>query len=514
MTVDLANSHLKAILDRAGMPAPSPEILAQLDVACRGVEGHADAVLEISRATWATESRSADVLVVLMRESLVLVGMQKQGLFKPAKPAAMTLQLTDYNDLGEIEVEELAGPTVMFLAPEESRHFMLGWPDEDERHRMFMAMFDAYRGNYARWGLQLDPANYVADFDRYYAQIVTEGPSQSRDVYEWVKQQFGEFYLSNALGLAMDWRMCELDDTERHESSRRVGRIAFPIPWADEGPEARRLIVRLGTPLFDAGLLGPPYDERTYDTGEPITNGDAGPQRLLALMTLAAHAKDLGDPRADGWIGAARAGISVVPPSIFSKNLRSLWSGIEDLPLVGPPVEIPIWEDVDVRGISTMQGNPPRPSYSTDGLAEADSVLVERFFNADQELSANGPATGEAVANLCLLGVSAFDGLSADAPAGWRKLVLYAVSDLTYDLWEKHKLNDEATKLAHWVVATMEANGWAAQGHFTPLGQHYTYMFAVAVGTGGGIIQIDPTTGRASAPTGDEARTAAVAGHF
>jgi hypothetical protein len=312
----------------------------------------------------------------------------------------------------------------------------------------------------------------------------------------------------------MDWRMCELDDTERHESSRRVGRIAFPIPWADEGPEARRLIVRLGTPLFDAGLLGPPYDERTYDTGEPITNGDAGPQRLLALMTLAAHAKDLGDPRADGWIGAARAGISVVPPSIFSKNLRSLWSGIEDLPLVGPPVEIPIWEDVDVRGISTMQGNPPRPSYSTDGLAEADSVLVERFFNADQELSANGPATGEAVANLCLLGVSAFDGLSADAPAGWRKLVLYAVSDLTYDLWEKHKLNDEATKLAHWVVATMEANGWAAQGHFTPLGQHYTYMFAVAVGTGGGIIQIDPTTGRASTPTRDEARTAAVAGHF
>ncbi|HTU79667.1 MAG TPA: hypothetical protein VMF09_12990 [Solirubrobacteraceae bacterium] len=496
------------------MPAPSPEVLAQLDVACRGVEGHADAVLEISRATWATETRSADVLVVLTRKSLVLVGMQKQGLFKPATPAAMTLRLADYNDLGEIEVEELAGPTVMFLAPEESRHFMLSWPDPDERHRMFMAMFDAHRGNYARWGLQLDPANYVADFDRYYAQLVGEGPSQSSDVYDWVKARFGEFYLSNALGLAMDWRMCELDDAARDASSRRVGRIALPLPWADEGPEAQRVIVRLGEQLFDAGLLGPPYDERTYKTDEPLTNGDTGPQRLLALMTLAGHAKILGNPRADEWISAARIGIPAVPPSIFSEAMRSLWSSVEELPPVGPPVEIPIWEDVDVRTIAAMEGDPPRPSYSTDGLTEADTVLIERFFNADQELSADGPPSGEAVTNLCLLGVSAFEGLSAGAPAGWRKLVLYAVSDLTYNLWEKHKLNDAATKLAHWVIATMEANGWAAQGHFTPLGQHYTYMFAVAVGTGAGVVQIDPDTGLAKAPTGEDARRAAALGQF
>jgi hypothetical protein len=236
----------------------------------------------------------------------------------------------------------------------------------------------------------------------------------------------------------------------------------------------------------------------------------------MALMTLAAHANGLEHPRAGEWITAARAGIPAVPPSVFSTNIRTLWSSIEELPAPddGPPAEIPIWEDVDVRAIATMQGDPPRPSYSTDGLTEANSVLVERFFNADQDVSVDGPPSGEAVANLCLLGVSAFEGLSADAPAGWRKLVLYAVSDLTYDLWEKHKLNDAATKLAHWVVATMEANGWAAQGHFTPLGQHYTYMFAVAVGTGAGVIQIDPATGLAKAPTGDEARRAAVRGQF
>ncbi len=45
-----------------------------------------------------------------------------------------------------------------------------------------------------------------------------------------------------------------------------------------------------------AGLLGPPYDERTYDLGEePITASDAGPARLLAPMTLASLASSF-DP--------------------------------------------------------------------------------------------------------------------------------------------------------------------------------------------------------------------------
>jgi hypothetical protein len=512
MTVDLSSPHLKEALDRAGIPAPSADVIERLTFACHEIEGGADAVLEISQAEWATEEQGTDVLAVQTRGGLLLVGKGKRGRFKPMETFGIRAPFDYYQDVAEDD--EMAGASVVFLPKDGHKPFLLSWRDADERRRMFQNIFQAHGGHYAKWGLQLDPANYVADFDRYYAQLVAEGPSQSSDVYDWVKARFGEFYLSNALGLAMDWRMCELDDATRDGSSRRVGRIALPLPWADEGPEAQRVIVRLGEQLFDAGLLGPPYDERTYKTDEPLTNGDAGPQRLLALMTLAGHAKRLGTPRADEWIGAARAGIAAVPPSVFSENMRSLWSSIDELPPDGPPVEIPIWEDVDVRAIATMQGDPPRPTYSTAGLTEADSVLVERFFNADQELSANGPPSGEAVANLCLLGVSAFEGLSADAPAGWRKLVLYAVSDLTYDLWEKHKLNDAATKLAHWVVATMEANGWAAQGHFTPLGQHYTYMFAVAVGTGAGVIQIDPATGLAKAPTGDEARRAAVRGQF
>lgn len=514
MTVDLSNPHLKAVLERAGMPAPSRHVLAQLDAACAGVEGHTNAVLDISQAQWATETDGEDVLVVLMRKIIILVAMHKRGLFKEPEPSPRTLVLADYQDVAEDD--EFAGPTVWFLAREEDKQFLLKWSSTEERHRMFMAMFDAHRGNYARWGLQLDPANYAADFDRYYAQIVAEGPSQSSDVYDWVQEQFGEFYLSNALGLAMDWRMCELDDAERHGSSRRVGRIAFPIPWADEGPEAQRVVVGLGEQLFDEGLLGPPYDERTFDTGEPISHGDAGPARLIALMSLAGYARTLDNPRAAEWIEAARMGISVVPPKVFSENLRQLWSKIEDLPAVddGPPPEIPIWEDVDVRAISTMQGDPPRPVYAMEGLAEADAELVRMFFGADQSLKAADLPDGDSVTKVCLLGVRAFEGLSSDVPLGWRKLILYAVSDLTYSLWEKYEIAEPAAKLAHWIVATIEANHWGPDGRTTPLGQHHSYAMGVAVRSGLGTIQIDPATGLASAPTGDEARNAASAGHF
>lgn len=133
---------------------------------------------------------------------------------------------------------------------------------------------------------------------------------------------------------------------------------------------------------------------------------------------------------------------------------------------------------------------------------------------ADQDLSDGGRQDGEAVIAVCLLGVKAFEGLSASAPTGWRKLILYAVSDLTYDLWKKYKVADPAAKLAHWVVAAIEANGWGPDGRSTPLGQHHSYAMGVAVGTGVGAILVDSETGVARAPTGDEARRAAAAGHF
>lgn len=324
MTVNLSNPHLKAVLERAGMPAPSRQVLVQLDAACAGVEGHTNAVLDISHAEWATETDDEDVLVVLMRKIIILVAMHKRGLFKEPEPSPRTLVLAEYQDVAEDD--EFAGPTVWFLAGEEDKQFLLKWEDADERDRMFRAIFAAHAGRYEQWGLQLDPANYVVDFDRYYAEIVADGPSDPAALYDWTQQRYGEFDLTNALGLAEDWRRCVLDDEEGREPSSRVARIAIPSPWIEAGPQVRRVFVRLGEQLFDEGHLNPPYDERTFDTGEPIRPSDAGPARLIALMTLAVHAKALGHPRAATWIEAATTGMAVVPEAALPEELRAQWS--------------------------------------------------------------------------------------------------------------------------------------------------------------------------------------------
>lgn len=513
MDINRSNPDVAAALERAGMLAPSPQTLAQLSAAGAAVSDSDEKVLEVSHAIWGTETEGYDVLVVLMRKVVVLVSMQKGGFLRGLEPRARAVPLADYSAVAEDD--EIYAHSVFFLAPVEDDHFLLGWSDARERHRMFLAIFAAHAGRYAQWGLQLDPSNYSADFDRYYAQIVAEGPVQGESAFEWAEERFGELDIGNALSLATDWRDAELYDAADHELPRRVGRIAHPYPWIDVGPEAQRLFVRLGEQLFDQGLLNPPYDERTFDhDGGSITDNDAGPQRLLALMTLAAHSRKIEHPRASEWVELARGGVPVVPPSVFSKSVREMWSEISALPAIdeSPPEEIPIQEDVDVREISTREGD--RVVYSQEGLSESDDALIKAFFLADQKLGEGDPPDGAALLDVCLLGVKAFEGLSDEAPAGWRKLVLYAVSDLTYDLWNKHGVSDPAARLAHWVVATIEANGWGPDGRSTPLGQHHSFAMGVAVETGVGVLLIDPDTGRASAPTGDEARRAAAAGHF
>jgi hypothetical protein len=513
MNFDLADPRITAALERAGMLPTPPPVSARLNAACAAVCDPDEELLEVSQATWATETAGEDVLIVLMRKLVVLVSLRKGGLFRTAEPQARVIPLSDYRYVAEDD--EMLNHSVFFLAPDEEDHFLLSWTAAGERRRMFRAIFAAHAGRYEQWGLQLDPDDYGIDFDRYYAQLATEATGGESGLYDWAEERFGEFDIGNALGFAVDWRGCVLADETGREPSWRVGRLAFPYPWIEAGPEAQRLFVRLGEELFDAGLLAPPYNERTFEIDdEPIGSHDAGPARLLALMTLATSAKATDHGRAPEWIEGASAGIGSVPPSVFSQSMREMWSEIAELPAVdeSPPAEIPIQDDVDVRAISTRDGD--RVVYSQDGLTIADDALIKEFFVADGELGAEGLPDGEAVLMVCLLGVKAFEGLSPEAPAGWRKLILYAVSDLTYDLWNKYKLGDPAAKLAHWVIAGIEANGWGPDGRSTPLGQHHSFAMGVAVDSGVGAIVLDPETGAAKAPTGDEARSAAAVGHF
>lgn len=322
--------EVSSALQRAGLWPPAAKVRSRLELALQHVEA-ASEVLEVSQAKWANEEQGADVLVVQTRTGLLLLGEGKRGRFKPTEPFVIRAPYDYYQDLAE--EDELAGASVFFLAKGDHKPFLLSFANARERHRMFLSLFPAHRGDFSRWGIQLDPANYASDFDRFYEELVASGTSEALRVSEWAEERYGQHDITNALGFAIEWRRCELDDQERRVSSSRVMRIGHPEPWIDHHPNARRLFIRLGEQLYDSGLLGPPYDERTLSgEGDFLNKYDAGPMRVVALMTLAAHAHAARDPRAQEWIVAAESAIPSVPAAVFSPNLRELWSQVRQIP--------------------------------------------------------------------------------------------------------------------------------------------------------------------------------------
>lgn len=328
MGVELSDRNVNGVLKRAGMlPVPPPGMLEQLHAACAGVDGYTDAVLDISRVRPPDGMPGGGALLVLMRKVIVMVTMRKRGMFKPLEPRPITLPLAEFKNIAEDH--DQGQHVVILLASDEDQSLVFVWESASECHRMFRAIIAAHGGRYEQWGIQLDPEDYVEDFDRYYAQIAADAPRQDVGWHDWSQQQFGDFDIRSALGFAVEWRHCEVKDAAGREPSSRVMRIGHPAPWVDAAPAAPSVIVWLGGRLYDDGLLGPPYDERTFDTGEPINGSDAGPARLIALVSLAVYAKATGHQRAAEWIEAARAGVPAVPQTVLPAKLRELWSDID-----------------------------------------------------------------------------------------------------------------------------------------------------------------------------------------
>jgi hypothetical protein len=519
MSSCLEHPKVEAALRRASLYPPAPDVAELVRSACDHPEIEADGILEITRGGWGNEEQSADdVLIVQTREAVFVIINVPRRWRKPGGMVRVRLRYEWYWDL--IEDDELAGAGVMFIANEGHKDFLLTFPTTHERDRMFRCLFAAHHGQFSRWSeFQLDPANYVADFDRYYDELVRDGPACGDELRRWVDERYGEFDITNALGLAVSWRLAELRDQQSGDRySMRIGMMAGgDIAWrAERHPEARRVYVRLGEQLYDEGLLGPPFDERS-SSDEPLSSHDAGPQRLQALMTLAAFANAGQDPRSGEWIAAAQVGIPTVPPSVFTEKVREMWAAISALPPANddPPAEIPIMQDVDVAALITGDAQESIGPYSLDKLSPTDKALVMSFFEVLGPTQVEGGTPdAQSLIGVCLCGVTVVEELSPLAPPGWRKLILYIVSDLTYDLWQRRKVAEAAGRLAQWVIVTIEKNGWGPDGRSTPLGQHHSYAMGVAGNSGVGMVELDTTSGQYRAPTGDEARRAALAGHF
>ena len=498
---------LAVALDRASMPSSDTEAQELAAFGLRRIGGDAADVLEIGRAIWQTETHGGSGLVLLTREMLVVVlAPVAQGLLRRmAPPACVQVPLTVVRDLIGNDDE---GPIIYFLADGEHPDFLLRFERSGDRDRLLGPILSAHRGDFSRWTEPTAPGDYDAVFRRTLSSLeaIDPGGLSPRD---WAAQQHPDHDPIGPIGLAVDWRVAELDDLSGLTPSRRVLRVSSPWPWADD-PDARRTILRLGEDLFDAGHLGPPYDERSFDISEPLSSLDAGPARLVAALTLAGLAHAVRDPRAPDFTEFALRGVHDVPPSVFSSRLRELWVDIAPLPSEEAMRELEIWEDADVRAILTAGGNPPVVDASL--LSAEDRALVDTHMQAVTRCRSNpAPAT---VLDACLTGVRAFEGMSPVAPTGWRKLVLFTVSDYAHRLWGDFELTQETAMLAQWVVCSIEQCGWGPDGNSTPLGQHHSYAINLAGQTGIGVIVVDPESGLASAPTGNEARLAAQNGRF
>jgi hypothetical protein len=502
--------RIDGALERAGLAPVAHDTRQLLDFGLDRIRARDDDVLEITRAAWQTETHGGDGVTILTREMvcIVLAPIATGLLRRKSAPACVQIPFAAIRDLIDDD-EEFGSSAIFFVGAQENPDFVLTFPRSAERDRFYPCVFAAHRGEFSRWGLQLDPANYVADFDRFYAEIAGSGVDDPVQLSGWVKERYGDYRIDNALGLASEWRTRELYDIERLTGvSMRAALIGSPSPWGDV-PESHRIIVRLGEQLFDAGLLEPPFDERSFDTGEPLRALDAGPARLLAVMALAGYARELRDPRAQEFIDVALAHLKDVPGAVFSQRLREFWSGVAPLPDPDAPREFAIWEDADVRDVSRFEAG--QAVYDQDVLTAGDRAQIAGFLSSAGRVDGRDAQTYIAAA---LSGVNAYEELSPMCPMGWRKLVVYDVSELAHELWRRFSLERETAMLAQWVSVTIESNRWGPDGNSSPLGQHHSYSMSLAGQTGVGILKIDPETGMASAPTGNEARLAASNGSF
>jgi hypothetical protein len=343
--------------------------------------------------------------------------------------------------------------------------------------------------------------SFVADFARISARLAEVAPPDRDAVRAWALAELGsETPSGGAAGLACDWYIAGLADARpRHypRASSRVTSITASRLYAEAAPEAKKVIVELGAGLWAEGALAGPYDERSIldDPDEPLGNGEPGPARLLALMTLSAYAHDLGHPSAAAWTAAARAGIPTVPTSIFYERIRTLWAGVGEPEEAAeqPEHEMPIWVDDDVRAIYASK--------------EAGGIELRR----DQGRHRRRPGSRR-------------DDQSV--PGGSRRLrgpirrhadrlaQVARVRRLGPDLWLVGKVSSRARigRARSLDPRDHRIQRLGSRRPTTPLGQHHSYAMGVANESGFPFVVINPATRRAEAATGAAARRAAANG--
>jgi hypothetical protein len=226
-----------AALERAGLAPASTETSELIQFGLGRIGASDDEVLEITRAFWQTDTHGGNSVAILTRETLcVVVAPITTGMLlrRKSAPACAQIPLTTIEDLIDDD-KEMGGAVIFFFA---EPNFLLRFEHSAERDRFFPCIFEAQRGLFSRWGLQLDPANYAADFARFHAELSASGVDDSIKLLDWIESRYGDFPINNALA----WHGsggCTSSTTSPTPTVRRpVSCGSVPHPCGAKSPRA------------------------------------------------------------------------------------------------------------------------------------------------------------------------------------------------------------------------------------------------------------------------------------
>lgn len=331
--------NIERAIARAGL-TPSPALDAEIREGCGLLSLGADAVIEMSRCLVHREpdGRGGKVdagLLLLFRFDLGIlheVG-ERGGLFRSRPSGDRDIAWVELSGVTAVEAaQDRSGAAALQLFGEGHRAGLrLAWRDAPaERDRLAAAVRAAVARDFSTWDPKPDPDTFREDFDRAYQRALAEAPADLAGYGTWAAA-LGEYPRGGGAAAAIDWRRAEVFDLAwpNDRTSSRVLFLREARSYAGQAPQqAKELIVALGEGLWDEGALAPPYDER--DPSDPWHQSEPGPSRLIAVMTLAAYARDLGHPRTSEWAAAARQGLEVVPQEILPAAVHDLWAPLAE----------------------------------------------------------------------------------------------------------------------------------------------------------------------------------------
>ena len=135
-----------------------------------------------------------------------------------------------------------------------------------------------------------------------------------------------------------------------------------------------------------------------------------------------------------------------------------------------------------VSSPDAAQAEPDMAVLRLSDLSAADRAAIWPFIVAKDVALGGGPV--EALIDAGNRGCDAYVNADPSLPAGWRKYLVYVVSKVGVDLWERFHLAEGSDPYLTFAVRELERRGWGPDGNSDGLGRQHQYCMGTLIETG------------------------------